>query len=60
MVAAVSAPSVAFSIVSVLFLLLRAIRAVVGKGRVSKIKGKPERAIKSAQDTIAAIRPTST
>jgi len=60
LVAAGLAPWLAFLIVSVLFLLLGAIMAVVGKGRVSKIKGKPERAIKSAQDTIAAIRPTST
>jgi hypothetical protein len=33
--------------------------ALIGKSRVSKIKGKPERAIKSAQDTIAAIRPSN-
>jgi hypothetical protein len=33
--------------------------ALVGRSSVSKIKGKPERAIKNAQDTIAAIRPSN-
>ena len=31
----------------------------VGKSSVGSVKGKPERAIKSIQDTIAAVRPSS-
>ncbi|MBE3074848.1 MAG: phage holin family protein, partial [Actinobacteria bacterium] len=57
LVAAGLAPWLSFLVVSGLFLVLGAILAVVGKSSVSKIKGKPERAIKNAQDTIAAIRP---
>jgi hypothetical protein len=60
LVAAGLAPWLSFLIVAIVLLVLGAIMAMVGKGRVSKIKGKPERAIKNAQDTIAAIRPTST
>ncbi len=60
LVAAGLSPWLAFLIVAIVLLVLGAIMAMVGKGRVSKIKGKPERAIKNAQDTIAAIRPTST
>ncbi|NMM24793.1 MAG: phage holin family protein [Phycicoccus sp.] len=57
LVAAGLAPWLSFLVVSGLFLVLGAILAVVGKNSVSKVKGKPERAIKNAQDTIAAIRP---
>ena len=57
LVAAGLAPWLSFLIVSGLLLVLGAILAVIGKSRVSKIKGKPERAIKNAQDTIVAIRP---
>lgn len=60
LVAAGLAPWLSFLIVAIVLLVLGTIMAVVGKGRVSKIKGKPERAIKNAQDTIAAIRPTRT
>ncbi|MEO8556810.1 MAG: phage holin family protein [Actinomycetota bacterium] len=60
LVAAGLAPWLSFLIVAIVLLVLGTIMAVVGKGRVSKIKGKPERAIKNAQATIAAIRPTRT
>jgi len=57
LVAAGLDPWLAFLIVAGTLLVLGAIMALVGRSRVGKIKGKPERAIKSAQDTIAAIRP---
>ena len=57
LVAAGLAPWLSFLIVSGVFLVLGALLAVIGKSRLSKIKGKPERAIKNAQDTIAAIKP---
>ena len=57
LVAAGLDPWLAFLIVAGTLLVLGAILAVIGKSSVSKIKGKPERAIKNAQDTIAAIRP---
>ena len=60
LVASGLAPWLSFLIVCGLLLVLGAILAVIGKSRVSKIKGKPERAIKNAQDTIAAIRPGNT
>lgn len=60
LVAAGLAPWLSFLIVAIVLLVLGAIMAMVAKGRVSKIKGKPQRAIKNAQDTIAAIRPTRT
>ncbi|HEY8882181.1 MAG TPA: phage holin family protein [Dermatophilaceae bacterium] len=59
LVAAGLDPWLAFLIVAGTLLVLGAILAVIGKSSVSKIKGKPERAIKNAQDTIAAIRPSS-
>ena len=59
LVAAGLAPWLSFLIVSGVFLVFGAIMALIGKSRVSKIKGKPERAIKSAQDTIAAVRHNS-
>lgn len=58
LVAAGLAPWLAFLIVAGVLLLLGAIMALAGRNSVSKVKGKPERAIKSAQDTIAAIRPS--
>ena len=57
LVAAGLAPWLSFLLVAVVLLVLGAILAVIGKSRLSKIKGKPERAIKNAQDTIAAIKP---
>ena len=59
LVAAGLAPWLAFLIVAVVLLVVGAILAFVGKTSLSKLKGKPERAIKNAQDTIAAIRPSS-
>lgn len=59
LVAAGLAPWLSFLIVSGIFLVLGAILAVIGKNSVSNVKGKPERAIKNAQDTIAAIRPSN-
>lgn len=59
LVAAGLAPWAAFLIVAAVLLLAGAGLAFVGKNSLSKIKGKPERTIKNAQDTIAAIRPSS-
>ena len=59
LVAAGLAPWLSFLIVAGVLLLLGVIMALVGKSRISKIKGKPARAIKNAQDTIAAIRPSN-
>jgi len=59
LVAAGLAPWLAFLIVAVALLLVGAIMVLVGKHSFESLKGKPERAIKSTQDTIAAIRPSS-
>src|SRR5665811_1911355 len=59
LVAAGLAPWLAFLIVAGALLVLGVIMALVGRSSVSKVKGKPERAIKSTQDTIAAIRPSN-
>src|SRR5665647_1187360 len=59
LVAAGLTPWLSFLIVAGALLVLGAIMALVGKSSVSKVKGKPERAIKNAQDTIAAIRPSN-
>jgi len=59
LVAAGLAPWLAFLIVAVALLLVGAIMVLVGKHSFENLKGKPERAIKSTQDTIAAIRPSS-
>lgn len=59
LVAAGLAPWLSFLIVACALLVIGVIMALLGKSKVSKIKGKPERAIKNAQDTIAAIRPSS-
>jgi hypothetical protein len=59
LVAAGLAPWLAFLIVAGILLVIGAIVALVGKSSISKVKGKPERAIKNAQDTIATIRPSS-
>jgi hypothetical protein len=59
LVAAGLAPWLAFLIVAGFLLVVGAILAVVGKSSIAKVKGKPERTIKNAQDTIAAIRPSS-
>jgi len=59
LVAAGLAPWLAFLIVAVALLLVGAIMVAVGKHNIDNLKGKPERAIKSTQDTIAAIRPSN-
>jgi len=59
LVAAGLAPWLAFLIVAGVLLLTGAGLAVFGKSALSKVKGKPERAIKNAQDTIAAIKPSN-
>jgi len=59
LVAAGLAPWLAFLVVAGVLLTLGAILVLVGKTSVSKVSGKPERTIKSTQDTIAAVRPSS-
>ena len=59
LVAAGLPPWLSFLIVAGVLLVVGAILALVGKGAVTKINGKPERTIKNAQDTIAAIRTRS-
>jgi hypothetical protein len=59
LVAAGLAPWLAFLIVAGVLLLLGVILVLVGKKSVSSARGRPERAIKSTQDTIAAVRPRS-
>ena len=59
LVAAGLAPWLAFLIVAGVLLVVGAILVLVGKSSIGKLKGKPERTIKNAQDTIAAIRPSS-
>ncbi len=57
LVAAGLDPWLAFLIVAGVLLLLGTIMALVGKRSFGKVKGKPERAIRNAQETMAAIRP---
>ena len=57
LVAAGLAPWLAFLIVAGVLLVLGAILALVGKSSFSKVRGKPERAIKNAQETIAVLKP---
>ncbi|MEO8517647.1 MAG: phage holin family protein [Dermatophilaceae bacterium] len=59
LVAAGLAPWLSFLIVALVLLVVGAVLAFVAKGAVTRIKGKPERTIKSTQDTIAAIRTSS-
>jgi hypothetical protein len=58
LVAAGLAPWLAFLIVAVVLLLIAGVLALVGKSRLSKL-GPPERTIRSAQATIAAVKPGS-
>jgi len=58
LVAAGLAPWLAFLIVGGALLLVGTILVFVGKRNLDNVKGKPERAIKSTQDTIAAVRPS--
>jgi len=59
LVAAGLAPWAAFLIVAGVLLVIGVILVLAGKHNIGSLKGKPERAIKSAQDTIAAVRPSS-
>jgi len=46
-----------FLIVAVVLFVVAGILALVGKKAVGKVQGKPERAIVTTQETIAAIKP---
>jgi hypothetical protein len=59
LVAAGLTPWLAFLIVAGFLLVVAAVLALVAKNSIGKVNGKPERTIKNAQDTIAAIRPSS-
>jgi len=50
------APWLAFLIVAVVLLLLAGVLALIGKSRLGKL-GPPERTIRNAQATIAAVKP---
>ena len=58
LVAAGLSPWLAFLIVAVVLLVLAGILALVGKSRLGKL-GPPERTIRNAQATIAAVKPGS-
>ena len=59
LVAAGLAPWLAFLIVAIVLLVIGVILVLTGKRSIASVKGKPERAIKSTQETIAAVRPSS-
>jgi membrane protein implicated in regulation of membrane protease activity len=42
-----------------LLFLVAAILALVGRNSMKKVKGKPERTIKNAQDTVTAVKSAS-
>lgn len=52
-------PWLAFLIVAVVLLLVAGVLAMVGLRKVKAVKGKPEKAITEAQQTIQAIKPGS-
>ena len=58
LVAAGLSPWLAFLIVAVVLLVLAGLLALVGKSRFGKL-GPPERTIRNAQATIAAVKPGS-
>jgi uncharacterized membrane protein YqjE len=60
LVAAGLAPWLAFLIVAAVLLIVGSILAFFGKRSIDSVSGKPERAIKSTQETIGAVRPNST
>jgi len=60
LVAAGLAPWAAFLIVAGVLLVIGVILVLAGKRSIDSLQGKPERAIKSTPDTIAAVRPSST
>ncbi|MGB3763642.1 MAG: phage holin family protein [Ornithinimicrobium sp.] len=46
-------------IVAGVLFVVAGILAVLGKGQVGKVKGKPEKAIANAQETVAAVKASS-
>lgn len=52
-------PWLSFLVVAGFLLLVCVILGLVGVTSFKKLNGKPERTIRNAQDTIAAIRPSS-
>jgi hypothetical protein len=58
LVAAGLEPWLAFLIVTVVLLLIAGVLALIGRSRMRKLK-PPERTIRSAQATIAAVKPGS-
>jgi len=58
LVAAGLAPWLAFLIVAAACLLLAAVLVLIGRSRASRV-GPPERAIRSAKETIATVRPSA-
>jgi len=46
-------------IVAVLLFVVAAVLAFIGRKNVARVKGKPERTIANAQQTIAAVKPGS-
>jgi hypothetical protein len=51
--------SAAYGITTALLFLVAAVLALVGRSSLKTMKGKPERAIKNAQDTVAAIKSSA-
>lgn len=45
-------------IVAGVLFLVAAILGLMGKGQVTKVKGKPQKAIDNAQQTVAAVKPS--
>lgn len=48
-----------FLIVAVVLLIVAGVLGLLGRRRLSKVKGKPEKAIASTQKTIATLKPGS-
>ncbi len=48
-----------FLIIGAVVLIIAAVLALVGKKAIGKVKGKPERTIQNAQDTVEAVKPGS-
>lgn len=49
-----------YLIVAVVLFIGAAVVALIGKSQISKVKGKPERTIASAQDTMDALKRSTT
>jgi Putative Actinobacterial Holin-X, holin superfamily III len=59
LVAAGLSPWLAFLVVAAVLLLIGTVLVLAGVRSVRKVKGKPERTIRNAKETIAAIKPGS-